>query len=112
MKKTFVVKLYNSKKNKSLTNQIDIAAEIHNYCIALKRRYFKLYGKSLNKYQLQRRLTKLKKTARYEHWNIVPSQAIQDITYRIERGYKLFFAQAKKRKVRPPGFKKKLNMHR
>jgi putative transposase len=107
MRKTFVFKLYRSKKYKILYEIIGIAAEIYNHCIALHKRYFRLYGKHLKKYRLQSHITKLKKTERYNHWNKVPSQAIQDITDRIERGYKLFFAQSKKRKVRAPSFKKR-----
>lgn len=107
MKKTFSFKFYKSKKNKKLHEQIDVAAWIYNHCIALHRRYFSLFHKHLNKYQLQKHITKLKKTQRYAAWAIVPSQAIQDITDRIERAYQLFFAHAKKGKVRPPAFKKR-----
>jgi putative transposase len=80
MRKTFRFKLYNSKRNKHLHRQIDIASEIYNHCIALHKRYYRLFGKSLNKYQLQKHLTELKKQNRYKHWNSVGSQAIQDIT--------------------------------
>ena len=107
MKKTFVFKLYISKKNKKLIEQIDVAALIYNHCIALHKRYFALFGKHLNKYQLQKHLAKLKKANRYLHWRIVGSQAIQDITDRIERGYQRFFAQTKKGKCYPPSFKKR-----
>ena len=52
-------------------------------------------------------ITKLKKIGRYNHWNLVDAQAIQDICDRIDKAYKLFFGNLK-RKVRtsPPGFKK------
>jgi len=52
-------------------------------------------------------LTKLKKLPKYSHWNLVGSQAIQDVVQRIDKGYKLFFGNLK-RKVRtsPPSFKK------
>jgi len=63
----------------------------------------------LNKFALQKQLTELKKKPKYAHWNEVPSQAIQDITDRIERAYKLFFRNIKKwvdRKPSPPKFKK------
>ncbi len=109
MRKTFVFKLYSARKNKRLHEKIEVAASIYNHCIALHKCYFKVYGKHLNKYQLQKHITKLKKTQRYAYWKIVPSQAIQDITDRIERAYQLFFAQAKKGRVRPPRFKKRIN---
>jgi putative transposase len=52
-------------------------------------------------------ITKLKKLDRYRHWILVDAQAIQDIADRIDKAYKLFFGNLK-RKVRtsPPGFKK------
>ena len=107
MRKTFRFKLYNSKRNRHLHRQIDIASEIYNHCIALHKRYYRLFGKSLNKYQLQKHLTELKKQNRYKHWNSVGSQAIQDITDRIDRAYKLFFDALKSnRKAAPPSFKK------
>ena len=105
--KTYKFKLYRSKKNKHLHQQIDIAGLIYNHCIALHRRYYRLFGKSLNKFQLMKHLTKLKKLAKYSHWNLVGSQAIQDIVERIDKAYQLFFGNLK-RKVRtsPPSFKK------
>jgi len=63
----------------------------------------------LNKYQLQKHITKLKKLEKYEFWNKVGSQAIQDITDRIEKGYQAFFnnckLKKKTRKVGLPSFK-------
>mgnify|MGYP000847593407 CR=1 FL=1 len=105
--KTYKVKLYQAKKNKYLNQQIDIAGLIYNHCIALHRRYYKLTGKSLNQYELMKHITKLKKLPKYKHWSLVGSQAIQDIVQRIDKAYKLFFGNLK-RKVRtsPPGFKK------
>ncbi|MCX6044553.1 MAG: RNA-guided endonuclease TnpB family protein [Chloroflexi bacterium] len=105
--RTYKFKLYQSKKNKHLHQQIDISGIIWNHSIALHRRYYKLTGKSLNMYDLQKHLAKLKKLPKYSHWSLVGSQAIQDITQRIDKAYKLFFGNLK-RKVRtsPPGFKK------
>jgi putative transposase len=109
MRKTFQYKLYQAKRNKHLHQQIDIAAGIYNHCIALHKRYYRLYGKSLNKYQLQKHITGLKKQEKFKAWNQVGSQAIQDITDRIDRAYKLFFDSLKsERKVAPPGFRKRV----
>jgi putative transposase len=72
-----------------------------------------MYGKSLNKFRLQKHLTKLKHLDKYSFWNKVGSQAIQDVTDRIEKGYAAFFrnckSQVKTRKVSPPSFKKVQN---
>lgn len=108
MRKTFQFKLYRSKRNKYLHSQIDIAAVIYNHCIALRKRYYHLFEKSLNLYQLQKHITKLKRMNRYSSWNKLGSQAVQDIAERIERGYRLFFDSLKtERKVAPPTFKKR-----
>jgi putative transposase len=105
--KTYKFKLYQSKKNKHLHQRINISGLIWNHCIALHRRYYKLTGKGLNMYALMKHITKLKKLPKYSHWNLVDAQAVQDIAQRIDKAYKLFFGNLK-RKVRtaPPGFKK------
>ena len=105
MIKTIIYKLYKNKKNKNINQKIDIAGIIYNHCIALNKTYYRIFGKSLNKYRLQKHLTKIKKLKKNSFWNLLGSQAIQDITDRIDRAYKLFFQNQKKR-VRPPSFKK------
>ena len=106
--KTYCFKLYKSKKNKKLDGQINIACHVYNHCIALCKRYYKLFKKSISKFTLINHLAKLKHTAKYEFWNRIPSHAIQDVADRISRAYKLFFSNLK-RKVRtsPPKFKAK-----
>ena len=105
--KTYKFKLYNSKRNKKLHRQINIAGSIYNHCIALHRRYYRIFKKSLGGFSLSKHLTKLKKITRYSHWKLVGAQAIQDITDRISRGYALFFRNLKHNiKTAPPCFKK------
>ncbi len=104
--KTFKFKLYRSKKTRRLDHQLWVACKVYNHAIALHRRYWKLYHKSLSKFSLQKHLAKLKKLPRFAFWNDIPSHAIQDITDRIQRGYKLFWENLKnKRKTAPPKFK-------
>ena len=62
MKKAFVYKLYRSRrKNTHLDQRIDIGGIVYNHCIALHKTYYRIFGKHLNKNQLQKHLTKLKK---------------------------------------------------
>ena len=106
--KTYKYKLYNRDATKHLDRIIDLSSKIYNHCIALHRRYYRYYKKQLNKYQLQKHLTKLKK--QHKDWNEVPSQAIQDITDRIDRAYRLFYANLKlKKKTSVPHFQKRQN---
>ena len=104
--RTYKFRLY-TNKNKRLHRTIDTAGRIYNHMIALHRRYYRLYRKSLNVFCLQKHITKLKRTKRYAFWNILGSQSIQDIAQRIDRGYKLFFRnRAAGLPSRPPGFRK------
>ena len=95
--KTYKFKRYHSKKNKKLSYQLLVASKVYNHCIALHRRYWNLYHKSLNKYKLQKHLAKLKKLPAYSYWQEIPSHAIQDITDRIAKGYKLFWDNLKRK---------------
>ena len=90
IRRTYRYRLYRSKNNRHLVRQIEIAAHVWNHCIALHRRYYRRYGKSLHKYQLQKHIPKLKRQPRFQHWNELGSQAIHEITDRIERAYRLF----------------------
>jgi len=70
----------------------------------------KSYHYSLHKilYTTQKYLTKLKNIKRFNYLNLIGSQALQDITDRIERAYTLFFRNLKhKIRTSPPSFKKK-----
>lgn len=109
MIKTYQYKLYRSKRNRHLDKAIDTAASIWNYCIAVHRRYYRLYGKHLSANRLMKHITKLKK-GRFSQWNQLGSQAIQDVVQRVDRSYKAFFQHHKqKRQGRksPPKFKKR-----
>ena len=101
--KTLKFKLYQHKRNRFLKQSINAAGVIYNHCIALHKRYYKMWGKHLNCSKLQAHIAKLRK--RKPFWQLVGSQAVQDICQRIEKAYQLFFKQHKKG-VRPPGFKK------
>lgn len=105
--KTYCFKLYKSKRNKKLHKQINIAGLIYNHCIALHKRYYRLFHKSLNIYQLMRHLTRLKKIPKFAYMNELGSQAVHEVAKRIDRAYKLFFRNLKhKIRTAPPSFKK------
>ena len=105
--KTYCFKLYKAKRNRKLHRQINAAGLIYNHCIALHKRSYRLYHKSLNVYALQKHLTKLKKMSRFSYLKEIGSQAVQDITQRMDRAYKLFFRNLKRKiHTAPPSFKK------
>jgi putative transposase len=101
--KTLKFKLYSHKRNRYLKRTINAAGVIYNRCIALHRRYYRLFGKHLSCAKLQAHIAKLRK--RHPFWQQVGSQAVQDVCQRIEKAYQLFFKHHGKG-VRPPGFKK------
>ncbi|MBE9206492.1 transposase [Nostoc sp. LEGE 06077] len=101
--KTLKFKLYQHKRNRFLKRMINASGLIYNHCIALHKRYYRMWGKHLNCAKLQAHIAKLRK--RNPYWQTVGSQAVQDICQRIEKSYQLFFKHNKKG-VRPPGFKK------
>ena len=101
--KTYKFKFYQHKRNRYLKRSINASASIYNHCIVLHQRYYRMFGKTLNCAKLQKHIAKLRN--RNPYWQLVGSQAVQDICQRIERGYKLFFDHHKKG-TRPPSFKK------
>ncbi|MBD2301656.1 RNA-guided endonuclease TnpB family protein [Nostoc sp. FACHB-190] len=101
--KTLKFKLYQHKRNRHLKRMINAAGVIYNHCIALHKRYYRMWGKHLSCAKLQSHIAKLRK--RNPFWQTVGSQSVQDICQRIEKAYQLFFKHNKKG-VRTPGFKK------
>lgn len=101
--KTLKFKLYSHKRNRYLKRSINAAGVIYNHCIALHKRYYRMWGAHLRSFRLQKHIAKLRK--RNPFWQLVGSQAVQDICQRIEKAYQLFFKHHKKG-VKPPGFKK------
>ncbi|MBV8885529.1 MAG: transposase [Chroococcidiopsidaceae cyanobacterium CP_BM_RX_35] len=100
--KTLKFKLYSHKRNRYLKRTINAAGVIYNHCIALHKRYYRMWGKHIPCAKLQSHIAKIRK--RNPFWQLVGSQAVQDICQRLEKAYQLFFQHYKKG-VRPPGFK-------
>ena len=103
---TYKFKMYSNHGNRELHKTIDGHASVWNHCVALQRRYYAIYGKYINKFRLINHITKLKRLAKFAHWNQLPSQAIQDVVARIDKGYKAMFeARASGKKWGRPRFK-------
>ena len=81
---------------------IDAFAEVYNHFIALHKRYYRRFGKYPSKFTMINHLAKLKRTTRFAHWRLLPSQALQNVVERIDFGYQKFFARDNKR---PPTFR-------
>lgn len=103
--KSYKFKLYQHKRHQHLHRTINAASSVYNHCIALHKRYYRVFGKHLNKNRLQKHIAKLRR--KNEYWQLVNAQAVQDIADRIEKAYQLFFKHNKKG-VRPPNFRKRI----
>lgn len=113
MRRTFMYKLYRTRHAKHLHQQINTGGVIHNHCIALHKRYYRLYKRHLSPFLLKAHIAKLKQLPKYAWWSRLGSQAIQDIIERIDKGYQRFFQNVKDRKagkttqrIGPPTFRK------
>ena len=89
--KTYKFKLYSNHGNSDLHKTIEGHASVWNHCVALQRRYYAIYGKYISRFRLINHISKLKRLPRFAHWNALPSQAIQDVAARIDKGYKAMF---------------------
>ena len=101
--RTLTVKLYNSDDFGYLGDMINIAGIIYNTALTIIQDHYTETGKLLDKYELQKQLRDLRNADENRHWRYVGSQAVQDITDRIYRAYRLFFTNREKGvKCSPP----------
>ncbi len=89
--KTYKFKLYSNHGNRELHKTIDGHAWVWNHPDSSGRRYYAIYGKHISKFRLINHISKLKRLPRFAHWNQLPSQAIQDVVVRVDKGYKAMF---------------------
>ena len=93
MVKQFQYKIYRKPKNAHLHRLINLHGMLYNHCIALHKRYFRLFGRHLNQYALMRHIARLKARQGFEWIGRMGSQSVQDVIQRIEKGYALFFSE-------------------
>lgn len=99
-------KAYTNKDLRKIHQMINTSAWIWNHCIALQKRYYKLYGGYINVNRLQKHVAKLRN--RNQRWKELNSQSVQELCQRLDESYKRFF---KKLAKRPPKFKKSKNFN-
>ena len=100
--------MYSNHTNRELQQTIDSHAEVWNHFVSLCRRYHAIYGKYPGKKALMRYLTKLKRLPRFSHWNLLPSQSLQDVIDRLDKAYsKLFTDRTNSKRSGRPRFKRR-----
>jgi len=93
MRRTFKYRLYRSRRDKHLIEQIEVAASIWNHSVALTRRYYRIYGKYPGANRLMKHIPRLRR--RNPYWQKLGSQAVQDVIQRLDRAYRRFFSDPK-----------------
>ena len=109
VRRTYKYRLYTSKRNRHLHQQIDVSGIIWNHALAIQKRYYRLTGKSINKFRLMSHIARMRRTKRFSYWQKVGSQAVQDVVDRLDKAYQRFFAYRRGElgmKTGPPRFKK------
>ena len=93
VRKSYRFKLFhNAKRNRVLHDRINIAGIIRNHAIALQRSYYRLTGKYIPLYTMQKHIAKLRmKTEKYNYWKMVGSQAVQAVLQQLDDSYSMFF---------------------
>lgn len=110
--KVYRYKLYSNARRGELRELIYRFGILRNYAVKMYRGYYKLTGKTLSAYTLQKHIAKVKRNPVRRTAKMVeglPSQAVQECIARIDKGYRNFFSYCKQRKsgkansrVRPP----------
>ena len=80
-------KLFHDKSLKRLHDDLNIIGIVRNHFIALSRRYYRRYGKSLSYRKISKHLTKLKRLEKYAYWNIPYSWSLQNVLKRLAQSY-------------------------
>lgn len=76
---------------------------VFNWALALQNRYYKIFGKSLSRTQIQKQLVKKKKIAKFAWLNEVNSQSLLNALLNVHTAYTNFF----KGRAKFPRFKSK-----
>lgn len=80
------------RRNEFLHEPIDIAGEVWNYCVCYQRWAYRSFDKYVHKYQMQSHVAALRRdVAAYQHWQLLGSQAVKEISDRVDTAYQRFF---------------------
>ena len=85
IRRTYKYQLYRTKKTEYLDAEIELARQIWNHCLALQKRYYRIYGKYISANRMKVFVTRLRRN-KYSEWQDLGSQAVQDVGVRQRLG--------------------------
>ncbi len=94
---TYKFQLYSTHRTEHIDKMLREAAFVWNHALALQKRYYRLYGKFIHKYAMQKHF------AKRINRNLLNAQTTQEVIERLDTAYNRFFKKIAKR---PPKFKK------
>ena len=98
MRKADKFKLQNQSNIVKIGNMLDDMWQIHLHIMLLQRRYYRMFGKNLSAYRINKHIAKLKKRTK-PHWADLPSQVVQDVVLRYGKSSDAFFQNIEDRKA-------------
>ena len=104
MLKAYKYRIYpNSEQALLIEKHFGCSRFVFNWALALQNRYYKIFGKSLSRTQIQNQLVKKKKTAKFAWLNEVNSQSLLNALLNVHTAFSNFF----KGRAKFPRFKSK-----
>lgn len=104
MLKAYKYRIYpNSEQALAFEKHFGCSRFVFNWALALQKRYYAMFGKSLSRTQIQSQLVKKKKTAKFVWLNEVNSQSLLNALLNVHTAFTNFF----KGRAKFPRFKSK-----
>ena len=104
MLKAYKYRIYpNSEQALLIEKHFGCSRFVFNWALALQNRYYKIFGKSLSRTQIQNQLVKKKKTGKFAWLNEVNSQSLLNALLNVHTAFSNFF----KGRAKFPRFKSK-----
>ena len=92
MLKAYKYRIYpNSEQALLIEKHFGCSRFVFNWALALQNRYYKIFGKSLSRTQIQNQLVKKKKTSKFAWLNEVNSQSLLNALLNVHTAFSNFF---------------------
>ena len=89
-RRTYKFQLREHPKNVRLGNMLDDLCDVHNHFLRLQNRYYRRYGKHVDRWRLQPHLTDMLKRT-HQHWAWIPRDTLDAVIIRLHLAWERFF---------------------